>query len=436
MSPTNQAHASYAREIYDNHRQLKLLKGSLILYGDGWHTLGIVLREILSCIQTLLYFCSAEAPFRPAMSPPSTMSANNFWAHTQPRSLATSKTSIKSDSITIKREAPSDPVVISPVRAPVTPPQMEKPKFVRPWEMSPMKQRTAPISTTPSCVPMLPMMWSSTPYNMHMYPWLESPSYGPSPMPYGLLGAYGQVMSPSYLGSPRGRSHLSVTPSDDGVFQSFGDSSGGSAVASPKEKDLQGKGCRKHLSPRAIQLMEEWYRLNFNHPYPTNETIEYFALEGSISVVQVKKWMANKRVRSFNTLSFNGSIHPKRLKRLQRMSLMRTTTPRHVTQRDPIATLESYTALQLLNQWYQEHSDCPYPSESEKEDLAKRCGIQVSHLTLWLENRRNSTPSPRQSSTVCGYDDESMFRDKVRVRNVSCRLDFQQTETLVHQYCH
>ena len=372
------------------------------------------------------------------MSPPPVMSANSFWAHMQPRSLVTSGTSIKSEPITIKREAPSDPIVISPVRAPVTPPQMEKPKFVRPWEMSPVKQRTAPVST-PSCVPMLPMMWSSTPYNMHMYPWLESPPYPPTP--YGLLGAYGQVMSPpSYLDSPRGRTHhLSATPSDDGMYQSFGDSSGGGAVTSPKEKDMQGnKGCRKHLSPRAIHLMEEWYRLNFNHPYPTNETIEYFALEGSISVVQVKKWMANKRVRSFNTLSFNGSIHPKRLKRLQRMSLMRTTTtPRHVTaQRDPMATLESYTALQLLNQWYQEHSDCPYPSEREKEDLAKRCGIQVSHLTLWLENRRNSTPSPRQSSTVCGYDNESLFRDKARVRNVSCRLDFQQTETMAHQYCH
>ena len=373
------------------------------------------------------------------------MSVNSFWGH--PHQMAPAKSmTIKSEPITIKREHSGhrDRSPVRPLRdhPPVTPPrpQVEKPKFVRPWEISPVKQRAASV-TTPTSVPSLPLIWSSTPYNMHMplIPWIGSPSYVPQPTPYGLMGAYGPMMSPSYLGSPLGRCLPmlpgSAAPSDDSGFQSFSNSSGAISGASPKEKDLQGKGCRKHLSPRAIQLMEEWYRVNFDHPYPSNEMIDYFAAEGGISIVQVKKWMANKRVRSFNTLSFNGSIHPKRLKRLQRMSLMRnTTTSRHMTSRDLEARLESFTAIQLLNQWYQEHADCPYPTQQEKEELAKQCGIQVSHVTSWLENRRSGDSPLRQGA--CHYSKQTLLSDKARVRSVSCRLDFQPAEPLVHQYCH
>ena len=398
----------------------------------------------MSCINTFL--CPTDSALSTVTSSPTTMSANNFWGHAQQVVPAKSTTTIKSEPITIKREPGcyGDPITISPIRTvrdrvPVTPPQEEKPKIVRPWEMSPVKQRTASVAT-PTRAPLVPLTWSSTPYNVHvpLMPWISSPPYAPQPTPYGLMGAYGHVMSPTYLGSPMGRCLPmlpgNATPSDDSGFQSFNNSSGDNAAPSPKEKD--GKGCRKHLSPRAIQLMEEWYRLNFDHPYPSNDMIEYFAAEGSISIVQVKKWMANKRVRSFNTLSFNGSIHPKRLKRLQRMSLMRSVTSRHATPRDTGARLESFTSVQLLNQWYQEHADCPYPSEQEKEDLAKRCGIHVMHVTSWLDNRRSSTPPMRQTSTTCHYGKPSLLSDKARVRNVSCRLDFQPTDPLVHHYCH
>ena len=64
--------------------------------------------------------------------------------------------------------------------------------------------------------------------------------------------------------------------------------------------------------------MEEWYRQNFDHPYPSDAEVEQLACTGGITVNQVKKWMANKRTRTHNTLSFNGSVHPSNVRRAGR----------------------------------------------------------------------------------------------------------------------
>ncbi|XP_076105770.1 uncharacterized protein LOC143074104 [Mytilus galloprovincialis] len=60
---------------------------------------------------------------------------------------------------------------------------------------------------------------------------------------------------------------------------------------------------RPQLSRRSVQLMEEWYLCNVDHPYPDSTTIQSFALQGNIREEQVKKWFANKRNRSQNTHS-------------------------------------------------------------------------------------------------------------------------------------
>ena len=71
------------------------------------------------------------------------------------------------------------------------------------------------------------------------------------------------------------------------------------------------------LNPKAVELMEHWYKQNLDHPYPSHQVVKYLANVGGITITQVKKWMANKRVRSYNTLMMNGSPHPNRMKKLQ-----------------------------------------------------------------------------------------------------------------------
>ena len=65
-------------------------------------------------------------------------------------------------------------------------------------------------------------------------------------------------------------------------------------------------------------MLETWYAANIRHPYPDDVTTAALATGGGISVKQVRKWLANRRVRSCNTLPYNGAVHPRRLRRLRR----------------------------------------------------------------------------------------------------------------------
>ena len=51
----------------------------------------------------------------------------------------------------------------------------------------------------------------------------------------------------------------------------------------------------------AHRIMNNWYERNIEHPYPSYDTAEVMAKAGGITVEQVKKWFANRRLRLGNT---------------------------------------------------------------------------------------------------------------------------------------
>ena len=87
---------------------------------------------------------------------------------------------------------------------------------------------------------------------------------------------------------------------------------------SSRQDDAKASCTKKCFTRQAVQLMDDWYQQNFDHPYPDKATANRLADLGGVTVPQVRKWMANKRVRSFNTLSFNGAVHPRKLQRIHR----------------------------------------------------------------------------------------------------------------------
>mmetsp|Transcript_901 Transcript_901/g.5629 ORF Transcript_901/g.5629 Transcript_901/m.5629 type:complete len:462 (+) Transcript_901:256-1641(+) len=48
----------------------------------------------------------------------------------------------------------------------------------------------------------------------------------------------------------------------------------------------------------------------------------------------------------------------------------------------------SPNALQILENWFTEHLDNPYPCETEKQALATQCKISVSQVSNWFGNKR------------------------------------------------
>ena len=89
-----------------------------------------------------------------------------------------------------------------------------------------------------------------------------------------------------------------------------------SDIRAPKTKT-------RTIRAKAREMMEAWYQDNIGHPYASTEIVDYICKHGNVTTTQVCGWMANKRANSGNTLpGYNGknlsTIHPKRLKRLQR----------------------------------------------------------------------------------------------------------------------
>ncbi|KAL5338475.1 hypothetical protein BJX70DRAFT_198275 [Aspergillus crustosus] len=68
----------------------------------------------------------------------------------------------------------------------------------------------------------------------------------------------------------------------------------------------------------------------------------------------------------------------------------------------------SREAVRILKTWLNEHTDHPYPSEDEKEELKLRTGLKRTQITNWLANARRRgkiRPAPRSSSPVPGAID-------------------------------
>ncbi|KAL4950007.1 hypothetical protein BDW69DRAFT_63540 [Aspergillus filifer] len=65
----------------------------------------------------------------------------------------------------------------------------------------------------------------------------------------------------------------------------------------------------------------------------------------------------------------------------------------------------SREAVRILKSWLYDHSDHPYPTEEEKEELKLRTGLRRTQITNWLANARRRgkiRPAARSSSPVPG----------------------------------
>ena len=163
------------------------------------------------------------------------------------------------------------------------------------------------------------------------------------------------------------------------------------------------------LNGEATNILTNWYQTHVHYPYPTDEEVEQLAKMTNITSRQVKKWMANKRVRCFNTLSITGNQHPIKYKyqgTSRRKRATKTDDKESAGKENCDSTTGNnnkapYTVLNeesraILTQWFDTHMDNPYPTEDEKHQLATVCGISVSQVKSWFANKRNRTNNTRK----------------------------------------
>lgn len=151
-----------------------------------------------------------------------------------------------------------------------------------------------------------------------------------------------------------------------------------------EEEDQESKRNRTDSTAHEpSQVLNNWYQCHINYPYPTDQEVQELVTLSGLSRKQVKKWMANKRVRCFNTLSITGNQHPIKFKHIKKKEIP-AFQPMEPESRD------------ILNQWYKDNITHPYPTEQQRGELAQLTGLSAQQVKRWLANKRSRANNTRR----------------------------------------
>jgi len=63
-------------------------------------------------------------------------------------------------------------------------------------------------------------------------------------------------------------------------------------------------------------------------------------------------------------------------------------------------------AVDIMNAWFDDHVNSPYPSPEEKERIALAGNITVKQVTAWFSNRRNRTQNTKSKRMKRMFDEQ------------------------------
>jgi hypothetical protein len=72
-------------------------------------------------------------------------------------------------------------------------------------------------------------------------------------------------------------------------------------------------------------------------------------------------------------------------------------------------------AIEIMNEYFNNHLNNPYPTQSEKENLARLGGISVKQVTAWFSNRRNRSQNtkPKRMKRVLEQEINNIFDELI-----------------------
>ncbi|CAF1207068.1 unnamed protein product [Rotaria magnacalcarata] len=105
-------------------------------------------------------------------------------------------------------------------------------------------------------------------------------------------------------------------------------------------------------------------------------------------------------------------------------------------------------AIRLMNEWFVEHEDNPYPNRNDLDYLATNGGIKESQVKAWFSNKRNRTQNThpkrakrylirtqaQQNSTFLNEPRKIHVADQFEQRALSLQQQQQQQEQQQQSY--
>ncbi|KAK0063349.1 pre-B-cell leukemia transcription factor 1 [Biomphalaria pfeifferi] len=126
------------------------------------------------------------------------------------------------------------------------------------------------------------------------------------------------------------------------------------AVMILRSRFLDARRKRRNFTKNATEILTEYFYSHLSNPYPSEEVKEELARKCGISVSQ----------RGSCTTEDDSSPCKRKRRNFSKQ------------------------ASEILNEYFYSHLSNPYPSEEAKEELARKCGINVSQVSNWFGNKR------------------------------------------------
>ena len=100
-----------------------------------------------------------------------------------------------------------------------------------------------------------------------------------------------QSFSPEYKSycNPTGEVFLDASMTDEADFMGSADMEANTSSSRP---------ANRFFPDGVVDILNKWFYENQNYPYPDENMTNILAKDANISAKQVRKWFANKRVRS------------------------------------------------------------------------------------------------------------------------------------------
>ena len=164
--------------------------------------------------------------------------------------------------------------------------------FARPWED---KIESFKNDITPECSQLQPEIFNGF-LNSQPYMSVQTFEYNPHYIPHSQW--FHQSIEPYRVNNSVEVKPCDLSPSSSDYSSEDTTPPSSSRRYSPYESR------NKHnrlLNKESVNLMTCWYQNNIDNPYLTQQEAIHLSTKCQLTVEQVKKWMANKRMRNRNT---------------------------------------------------------------------------------------------------------------------------------------
>jgi hypothetical protein len=133
------------------------------------------------------------------------------------------------------------------------------------------------------------------------------------------------------------------------------------------------------LPNEAIEIMTEWYEINYTNPYPNVKECEELAAKGKVSINQVKQWFVNVRRRTHNQYRRRRTVNVRKEKECEKKYELSTND----NYKEAAQTNDSgYSSSRM----FQNNSNSMYDTSNQSIDYEN----YSSNYCSW-NNNQNST---------------------------------------------